>query len=108
MTETSCTGRRKATRLIRVGLPGAVALLVLVATIAVSAASRPAAAARRGDNWVTSWSASPQRAVPSTLAAAGFDNQTRPRHHLHQRRRQSDPARADERLRHLAAARSAT
>ncbi len=76
MTETSWTGRRKATRLIRVGLPGAVVALVLVAVIAMFAASRPAAAAHRGDSWVTSWSASPQRAVPGTLAAAGFDNQT--------------------------------
>ena len=46
-----------------------------MATIAVFVSSRPAAAARRG-GWVTSWSASPQSAVPRTLAAVGFDNQT--------------------------------
>jgi lysophospholipase L1-like esterase len=73
------TGRRKATRLIRLGLLSAVVLLVMAATIAVVAGSRPAAAARRGsagDGWVTSWSASPQVAAPGTLSAAGFDNQT--------------------------------
>ena len=46
-----------------------------MATIAVFVSSRPAAAARRG-GWVTSWSASPQSAVPRTLAAVGFDDQT--------------------------------
>jgi lysophospholipase L1-like esterase len=69
------TGRRMAGRLIRLGLPGAFALLLLVATIAVFVSSRPAAAARRG-GWVTSWSASPQTAMPRTLAAGGFDDQT--------------------------------
>jgi lysophospholipase L1-like esterase len=68
-------GRRIAGRLIRFGLPGALALLLLVATIAVFGSSRPADAARRG-GWVTSWSASPQTAIPRTLAAVGFDNQT--------------------------------
>jgi len=66
-------------RLIRLGLLGTAVLLVLVATIAVSADSRPAAAARHepgGDGWVTSWSASPQVAAPDTLAAVGFDDQT--------------------------------
>ncbi len=70
------TGRRKT---IRLGLSGAAVLLVLVtvlAVLAVFAAPRPAAAARRGDSWVTSWSASPQGAMPGTLAAAGFDDQT--------------------------------
>ena len=64
-----------AGRLIRLGIPGAFALLLLVATIAVFVSSRPAAAARPGE-WVTSWSASPQTAVPGTPAAAGFDDQT--------------------------------
>jgi lysophospholipase L1-like esterase len=65
-----------AGRLIRLGIPGAFALLLLlVATIAVFVSSRPAAAARPS-GWVTSWSASPQPAVPGTLAAAGFDDQT--------------------------------
>ena len=76
MMATSWTGHRKGTRLISPGLPGAAVLLVLVAVIAVFAVSRPAAAARRGDNWVTGWSASPQGAMPGTVAAAGFDNQT--------------------------------
>ena len=65
--------------LIRLGLLGTAVLLVLVATIAVLADSRPAAAARHGsdeDGWVTSWSASPQVATPDSLAAAGFDDQT--------------------------------
>ena len=75
MTAAGGTGPRLAERLIRFGLPGAVAVLLLVATIAVFVASRPAAAARRG-GWVTSWSASPQTATPRTLAAAGFDDQT--------------------------------
>ena len=80
MTAASGTGRhgarwRTAGRLIRLVLPGALALLLLVATIAVFVSSRPADAARRG-GWVTSWSASPQTAMPRTLAAAGFDDQT--------------------------------
>jgi len=75
----SRTGRRKASRPIRLGLLGAVVLLVLAVTAALFADSRPAAAARRGsggDGWVTSWSASPQVATRDTLAAVGFDNQT--------------------------------
>src|SRR5712691_3978498 len=76
MIATSWTARWKAARLVRIGLPGAVVLLVLVAAIAVFATSRPAAATRGGDDWVTSWSASPQHAMPGTVAAAGFDNQT--------------------------------
>jgi lysophospholipase L1-like esterase len=64
-------------RLIRRGLLSTVVLLVLTATMAVFADSRPAAAARHGgDDWVTSWSASPQAAGRDTLAAAGFDDQT--------------------------------
>ena len=69
-------GRRGATWLIRLGLPGALALLVLAATSAAVTASRPAAAARSGYDWVTSWSASPQDPVPGTLGMAGFDDQT--------------------------------
>jgi len=60
MLATSWTGRRTVSRL---GLPGAAVLLLI--TMAVSAASRSAAADWRGygpDSWVTSWSASPQRA----------------------------------------------
>src|SRR5712691_12088452 len=76
MIETSRACRKKAARLVRIGLPGAVVLLVLVTVIAVFATSSPAAAARGGDDWVTSWSASPQRAMPGTVAAAGFHNQT--------------------------------
>ena len=76
MGACSRAGRWPASRLI---LLGAAVLLVLAATIAVVASSRPADAARRGpagDGWVTSWSAGPQAAAPRTLAAAGFDNQT--------------------------------
>jgi len=69
------TGWRRAGRLIRIGLPVTLALLVLAATVAVFASSRPAAAARPVD-WVTSWSASPQTTKPGTLAAHGFDDQT--------------------------------
>ena len=79
MIPSSGSGRRKASRLVRFGLPGAVALLVLAATIAVITASRPAAAARHrpgGAGWVTSWSASPQAAAPDTPAAGGLDDQT--------------------------------
>jgi len=75
VTAAGGTSRRVAGRLIRFGLPGAFALLLLVVTIAVFVSSRPIAAARRG-GWVTSWSASPQTATPRTLAAAGFDDQT--------------------------------
>jgi len=69
-------GRRGTTWLIRLGLPGALALLVLGATIAPVTTSRPAAAARSGYDWVTSWSASPQHPVPGTLGMAGFHDQT--------------------------------
>ena len=75
MTAAGGTSRRVAGRLIRFGLPGAFALLLLVATIAVFVSSRPAAAVRRG-GWVTSWSASPQAAAPGTPAAGGLDDQT--------------------------------
>jgi lysophospholipase L1-like esterase len=68
-------GRRSATWLIRLGLPGALALLVLAATSAAVTESRPAAA-RSGYDWVTSWSASPQDPVPGTLGMAGFHDQT--------------------------------
>jgi len=64
---------------VRLGLPGAVVLLVLVVTVAVSLSSRLAVAARRGhagDSWVTTWSASPQVAGRETLAGVGFDGQT--------------------------------
>jgi lysophospholipase L1-like esterase len=77
MTATSRPRRGKASRLIHLGLPGAAVVLVLTIIIAALAGSRPAAAARRGgEGWVTSWSASPQAAAPSTLAEAGFDDQT--------------------------------
>ena len=69
-------GRRSATWLIRLGLPGALALLVVAATSAAVTTSRPAAAARSGYDWVTSWSASPQDPMPGTLGKAGFHDQT--------------------------------
>ena len=67
MIAVSRAGRRAA-RLILLGLPGEVVVLVLVATVTVVAVSRPPAAARGGD-WVTSWGASPQHPVPGTTAA---------------------------------------
>ena len=75
MGASRLAGRRHA-RLIRLGLPGAAALLVLAVTIPSVTASRPAAAARSGYDWVTSWSASPQDPVPGTPGMAGFDDQT--------------------------------
>jgi lysophospholipase L1-like esterase len=72
MGASRLAGRRHA-RLIRLGLPVAAALLILAVTIPAVTASRPAAAARSGYDWVTSWSASPQDPVPGT---PGFDDQT--------------------------------
>src|SRR5581483_11307126 len=68
--------RRQAARLIRLGLPGAVALLVVAVSLTIMAASRPAAARSGTDGWITSWSASPQVGGPGTLADRGFDNRT--------------------------------
>src|SRR5689334_13283474 len=68
--------RREAARLIRLGLPGAVALLVVAVSLSIMAASRPAAARSGADGWITSWGASPQVAGLGTLAAYGFRNQT--------------------------------
>jgi lysophospholipase L1-like esterase len=67
---------RRPARLSHLGLPGAIALLVLATTIAAATASRPAAAARNGYDWVTSWSSSPQGPMPGTLGMAGFHDQT--------------------------------
>ncbi len=75
MIASRLAGRRATAWLIRLGLLGAVALLVLAATIAVGTASRPAAAAR-GYDWVTSWGASPQDPSPGTLGLKGFHDQT--------------------------------
>src|SRR5512135_1089516 len=68
--------RRKAARLIRLGLPGAIVLLVLAVGLATVAASRLAVARSGADGWITSWSTSPQAAAGGTLAARGFDDQT--------------------------------
>jgi lysophospholipase L1-like esterase len=68
--------RRQAARLLRIGLPGAVAVLVLAVTVAITAASRPAAARSGPGGWITSWAASPQTGGPGTLAGRGFDDQT--------------------------------
>ena len=76
MTATAPAGRRAAAWLIRLGLLGAVALLVLTTTVAVGTSSRPAAAARSGYDWVTSWGASPQDPSPGTLGLKGFHDQT--------------------------------
>src|ERR1700750_1356524 len=76
MTGSRLAGRRATAWLIRLGLLGAVALLVLAATIAVGTPSRPAAAARSGYDWVTSWGASPQDPSPGTLGFKGFHDQT--------------------------------
>ncbi len=72
-------GARKAGRARRLGWQGIVLLLIVAATMAIAAGPRSAAEARRGagaNPWVTSWSASPQRPAPGTLAASGFDHQT--------------------------------
>src|SRR6266487_3383265 len=63
MTASRLAGRRLA-RLSYLGLPGAIALLVLAASVAAVTAPRPAAAARHGYDWVTSWGASPQDPTP--------------------------------------------
>ena len=76
MTGSRVAGRRATAWLIRLGLLGAVALLVLAATMAVGTPSRPAAAARSGYDWVTSWGASPQDPSPGTLGLKGFHDQT--------------------------------
>jgi lysophospholipase L1-like esterase len=68
--------RRRVARLIRRGLPGVIALLVVAVSLTVTAASRPAAARSGTDGWITSWSASPQVGGPGTVAARGFDNRT--------------------------------
>jgi lysophospholipase L1-like esterase len=68
--------RRKAARLIRLGLPGAVAVVVVAVSLSIMAASRPAAARSGADGWITSWGASPQVAGLGTLAARGFRDQT--------------------------------
>src|SRR5215467_2866942 len=75
MTATTPAGRRLSWLRHR-GLPGAIALLILAAAIAAVTASRPAAAARNGYDWVTSWSASPQNPSRGTLGMAGFRDQT--------------------------------
>src|SRR5437660_3016135 len=72
----SPASRRKAARLIRLGLPGAVALLVVAVSLAIMAASRPAASRSGADGWITSWSAAPQVGEAGTPAARGFDDQT--------------------------------
>jgi len=74
---TTPVGRRSA-RLSHLGLPGVIALLILAATatIAVTTSSRPAAAARNGYDWVTSWGASPQGPSRGTLGMTGFHDQT--------------------------------
>jgi len=68
--------RRQAARLLRVALPGAVAVLVLAVVVAITAASRPAAARTGAAGWITSWAASPQTGARGTLAGRGFDDQT--------------------------------
>jgi lysophospholipase L1-like esterase len=68
--------RRRVAWLIRRGLPGAIALLVVAVSLTVMAASRPAAARSGTDGWITSWNASPQVGAPGTVAARGFDNRT--------------------------------
>jgi lysophospholipase L1-like esterase len=68
--------RHRAARLLRIGLPGAVAVLVLAVVVAITAASRPAAARTGAAGWITSWAASPQVGARGTLAGRGFDDQT--------------------------------
>ena len=76
MTGSRLASRRAAAWLIRLGLLGAIALLILVADISAVTASRPAVAARSGYDWVTSWGASPQDPSPGTLGLKGFHDQT--------------------------------
>ena len=61
MTATALAARRLA-RLSYLGLPGAIVLLVVAASVAAVTAPRPVAAARHGYDWVTSWGAS--RRIP--------------------------------------------
>ena len=82
MAASRLVGRRlarlsRAARLSLFGLPGAIALLILAATIAAGTSSRPAAAARSGYDWVTSWGASPQDPSPGTLGLEGFHDARR-------------------------------
>ena len=53
------------------GAPATASAQRAVAAPAASAPAHPG-----GGPWVTTWSASPQVAVPGTLSATGFDNQT--------------------------------
>src|ERR1700759_4084197 len=76
MTGSRLAGRRATAWLIRLGLLGAVGLLVLAATLAVAPPPGPPAAARSGYDWVTSWGASPQDPSPGTLGFKGFHDQT--------------------------------
>ncbi len=74
---------RSGTALAVAAAGAAVALALASGAPATASAQRavaaPAAAAPAhpgGGPWVTTWSASPQVAVPGTLSATGFDNQT--------------------------------
>src|SRR6266700_1096004 len=58
---------------------GVITPSVLAAAPSAQAGARLSAGSTRGfgeGRWVTTWSASPQQAVPGSPAAAGFDNQT--------------------------------
>src|SRR5215471_2608589 len=54
----------------------ACAALMLALPGTSAAAASPAGARAGGGAWVTTWSASPQVAVPGTPSVTGFDNQT--------------------------------
>jgi lysophospholipase L1-like esterase len=74
----------KPARRRRIGLLTSLLLLIGVITPSVMAAAPAASAGARAGGargpglgqWVTTWAASPQAAVPGSLAAAGFTNQT--------------------------------
>jgi lysophospholipase L1-like esterase len=73
---------RRGTALAGVAAAGAAIALALAGGSPATASpdrAAPATAAPApagGGSWVTTWSASPQVAVPGTLSATGFDNQT--------------------------------
>jgi lysophospholipase L1-like esterase len=75
------TARSGTVLAVTVAAGAAVALALAGGAPATASAQRAVAAAPApahpgGGPWVTTWSASPQVAVPGTLSATGFDNQT--------------------------------
>ena len=76
---TTANRARRHKILIRFGLFGATVPLAVAAGIAATASTGSAAPSSHDSgrsSWVTSWAASPMVAVPGTLSATGFDDQT--------------------------------